>query len=157
MYLVPGRDGGRYLDRLRALIGDDPRVRLHPPVRPDELVGTLNAYDIGVFSLPPLTPNHRLMLPNKIFDYVQARIAVVFNSAPETDRLISEYDLGAIAADASGSAMHDTLAALDPARVAACKQNAHRAAEVLTSDRDAEVTRSVAAGLLRDGTAARPA
>ncbi|WP_298182496.1 glycosyltransferase [Saccharomonospora sp.] len=148
LYLVPGRDGGRYLDSLRALIGGDPRITLHPPVTPDELVPTLNSYDVGVFSLPPLTPNHRFMLPNKIFDFVQARLAVVFGSAPETDRLISEHRLGAIARDASAEAMRETLAALDEQQVRTYKQNAHTAAKVLNSAEDREVLKTVVADLL---------
>lgn len=149
LYLVPARDGGKYLDSLRALIGDaSARIILHPPVRPAELVDTLNAYDVGVFSLPPLTPNHRLMLPNKIFDYVQARLGVVFNSSPETDRLINEHDLGPIAADASAAAMRDVLAPLTEDRVRELKHNAHRAAKVLNSAEDSAVTREVATELL---------
>lgn len=155
LYLVPARDGGRYLNRLRDLIDGDPRITLHCPVRPDELATTLNAYDVGVFGLPPLTPNHRLMLPNKIFDYVQARLAVVFNSAPETDRLIREHDLGAIAPDATATSMRDTLAALDPERVRQHKQSAHRAAAVLNSTEDSEVTRSLVGRLMRDAVRAQ--
>jgi hypothetical protein len=148
MFLVPARDGGKYLGSLRALIRDESRITLHPPVRPAELVDTLNPYDIGVFSLPPLTPNHRLMLPNKIFDYVQARLGVVFNSSPETDRLILDHELGAIAADASGAALRDVLAPLTVEQVRVFKQNADRAAKVLNSVEDSAVTRSVAAELL---------
>lgn len=148
MYLVPARDGGKYLDSLQALIGDEQRIVLHPPVRPGELVDTLNAYDVGIFSLPPLTPNHRLMLPNKIFDYIQARLGIVFNSSLETDRIILGHDLGAIAADASAQALHDTLASLTEGRVRELKQNADTAAKVLNSVEDCAVTRAVAAELL---------
>jgi hypothetical protein len=148
LYLVPSRDGGRYLDKLRTLIGGDSRITLHPPVSPEELVPTLNQYDVGVFSLPPLTPNHRLMLPNKIFDFVQARLAVVFNSAPETDRLITEHELGVIAPDASAKAMQETLASLDEQQVRAFKQNADKAAKVLNSAEDRAVTRGVVEDLL---------
>ncbi|WP_019810645.1 glycosyltransferase [Saccharomonospora halophila] len=143
LYLVPGRDNGRYLDQLRGLIGGDERIRLHPPVAPDELVGTLNRYDVGVFSHPPLTPNHRLMLPNKIFDFVQARLAVVFNSAPETDRLITGHELGVVAGDSSAEAMRDTLAALDVDQVRAFKRNADTAAKVLNFGEDSAVLRTM--------------
>jgi hypothetical protein len=149
LYLVPARDGGRYLGKLRELIGGDTRVTLHPPVAPKDLVSTLNDYDVGVFSLPPLTPNHRLMLPNKIFDFIQARLAVVFGSAPETDKLINEYNLGAVAADASAEALRDTLQGLDSAQVRAMKANSDKAAKVLNSDQDNAVTRGLVEAALR--------
>lgn len=148
LYLVPARDGGKYLGTLRALIGDDSRITLHPPVRPDELVDTLNAYDIGIFSLPPLTPNHRYMLPNKIFDFVQARLAVVFNSSPETDRLINEHELGAVAPGFDAAAMRDTLAKITEQDVRVFKQNADRAAKVLNSAEDTAVIREAVGKLL---------
>jgi len=148
LYLVPARDGGRYLDGLRALVAEEPRVTLHPPVPTTELVDTLNAYDVGIYSLPRLTPNHWLMLPNKMFDFVQARLGVVFASAPETDRLITEHDLGAIAPDATARALRDTLATLTEERVRAIKQNADRAAKELSSIEDSATTREVARDLL---------
>jgi glycosyltransferase involved in cell wall biosynthesis len=148
LYLVPARDGGRYLDGLRALIAREPRVTLHPPVPTTELVDTLNAYDVGIYCLPRLTPNHWLMLPNKIFDFVQARLGVVFASAPETDRLITEHDVGAIAPSASARALADTLAPLTTDRVREIKANASQAAKELSSAEDAAVTRAVVAKLL---------
>jgi glycosyltransferase involved in cell wall biosynthesis len=153
LYLVPGRDGGRYLDSIRALIAGDRRITLHPPVRPDELVATLNQYDVGIYSLPPLTPNHRLALPNKIFDFIQARRAVVFATAQEIDRLINEHDLGVIAPDATANAMRDALASLTEQQVRVFKQNSDRAAKVLNSAEDSAVTRTVVGNLLA-GTAA---
>lgn len=148
LYLVPARDGGKYLDSLRVLIGDDSRITLHPPVPTKALVDTLNAYDVGIYSLPPLTTNHRLMLPNKIFDFIQARLGVVFGSAVETDRLINEHHLGVVVPDTSAAAMRDTLAGLTVDKVREFKQNADLAAKVLNSAEDAAVIREVVGGLL---------
>ncbi len=148
LYLVPARDGGKYLGTLRELIGGDQRITLHPPVPTTELVDTLNAYDVGIYSLPPLTANHRLMLPNKIFDFIQARLGVVFGTAPETDRLINEHKLGVVVPDTSAQAMRDTLAALTVEKVREFKQNTHVAAKVLNSAEDSAVIREVVGGLL---------
>lgn len=152
LYLVPGRDGGRYLDSIRKLIADEQRITLHPPVTPAELVDTLNAYDAGIYALPPLTPNHRLALPNKIFDFIQARLAVVFATAQETDRLISEHELGVIVPDATADAMRNTLAALTEQDVSVYKHNVDTAAKVLNSAEDSAVVRTVVGDLL-NGTA----
>jgi len=139
LYLVPSR----HLDGLRAMLAREPRITLHPPVPMAELVDTLNAYDVGIHSLPRLTPNHWLTLPNTFFDFVQARLGVVFAPAPETDRLITEHDLGAIAASSSAVALRDTLATLTTGRVREIKANAAHAAKALSSAEDAAVTRAV--------------
>ncbi len=148
LYLVPGRDGGKYLDSIRALIAGDERITLHPPVKPTELVAALNQYDVGIYSLPPLTPNHRLALPNKIFDFIQARLAVVFATAQEIDRLINEYDLGVIVPDATANAMRDALAPLTVQQVRVFKQNVDKAAKVLNSAEDSAVVRTLVGNLL---------
>ncbi|MGH3631620.1 MAG: hypothetical protein ACRDRL_29805, partial [Sciscionella sp.] len=148
LYLVPARDGGKYLDHLKSLTAASDSITLHPPVLPSELVTTLNAYDVGVFSLPHLTPNHRFMLPNKFFDFVQARLGIVFNSAPETDALITEHDLGVIAGDATADAMVAALDGLDTEQVRRFKANADRAAAALCSEQDEKVLRDIMATLL---------
>ena len=100
-YLVPARDGGKYLRVLESLASGPNKVTFHPPVSPADLPAVLNRYDVGIFSLPPQTRNHALMLPNKFFDFVQARLAIVFSPSPETSRLIERYDLGAVTEDFS--------------------------------------------------------
>ncbi|MCU1416323.1 MAG: hypothetical protein JWP32_497, partial [Schumannella sp.] len=79
LFLVRGGDGGAYWKKLRALAAGSPRITFHDAVAPHELPGTLNAFDVGVYSVPIITTNHRYMLPNKFFDFVQARLAIVFS------------------------------------------------------------------------------
>lgn len=148
LYLVKARDGGRYWQRLRDLAAGDERIVFHDAVAPDALPRTLNQYDVGVFSLPPQTTNHRLMLPNKFFDFVQARLALVFSPSPETSRLMREHDLGVVTEDFSTEALVQALSALTPEQVEHYKANAHRAAKALSSDEDEAVTRGVLSRLL---------
>jgi hypothetical protein len=148
LYLVKARDGGRYWQRLRELAAGDERIVFHDAVAPEALPRTLNQYDVGVFSLPPQTTNHRLMLPNKFFDFVQARLALVFSPSPETARLMREHDLGVVTEDFSTEALVRALSALAPEQVERYKANAHRAAKALSSDEDEAVTRGVLRRLL---------
>jgi hypothetical protein len=148
LYLVKARDGGRYWQRLRELAAGDERIVFHDAVAPEALPRTLNQHDVGVFSLPPQTTNHRLMLPNKFFDFVQARLALVFSPSPETARLMREHDLGVVTEDFSTGALVRALSALAPEQVERYKANAHRAAKALNSDEDEAVTRAVLSRLL---------
>ncbi|NKX53844.1 glycosyltransferase family 4 protein [Arthrobacter mobilis] len=148
LYLVKARDGGRYWQRLRELAAGDARITFHDAVAPDALPRTLNQYDVGVFSLPPQTTNHRLMLPNKFFDFVQARLALVFSPSPETSRLMREHGLGVVADDFSTPALVRALSALTPELVERYKANTHRAARALSSAEDEAVTRGILRRLL---------
>ncbi|WP_458115322.1 hypothetical protein [Arthrobacter sp. D2-10] len=149
MYLVPARDGGRYKAELEALATSYGNVRLLSPVLPHELPLVLNAYDLGVFSLPPQTRNHALMLPNKFFDFVQARLGVVFSPSPETDRLIKEHDLGAITRDFSSESLVETIRSISRADIQRLKENAHRAATLLSSQTDENSERDILRRLLK--------
>ncbi|WP_028279459.1 hypothetical protein [Arthrobacter sp. H5] len=143
LYLVKARDGGKYWRTLERMAAGMDQVRFHPAVRPDELPRVLNAYDVGIFSLPPQTRNHALMLPNKFFDFVQARLAIVFSPSPETTQLIRSNDLGAVTVDFSSRALTDTIRGLTAADIASYKSNSHRAAMALSSSTDEEVERDI--------------
>ncbi|APX03354.1 hypothetical protein [Arthrobacter sp. QXT-31] len=147
-YLVPARDGGKYLRFLESLASGPNKVTFHPPVSPADLPRVLNAYDVGIFSLPPQTRNHALMLPNKFFDFVQARLAIVFSPSPETSRLIERFDLGAVTEDFSPESLAEALRRLDRPQIAASKANAHGAAMELSSKVDEDTEREILRRLL---------
>jgi len=52
------------------------RMNFMAPVKMQELVNQSNQYDVGVFSLPPTNFSYMNALPNKIFEYIQARSAL---------------------------------------------------------------------------------
>lgn len=148
LYLIPSRQGDSYWRDLRNRIEASPRTTLHPPVAPDELPETLNPHDLGVFVLPPLTPNHRYMLPNKFFDFVQARLGLVFGPSEETDRLIRDEKLGVVTSGYSGDDVAAAIRALRPSDIESFKRAADAAAERLSSTQDVEVERRVITRLL---------
>ncbi len=95
LILVPANDGGRYLRTLHERAAGSARIRFHEPVTPDELPAALNPYDLGVYCLPPANVNMEFALPNKLFDFVQARLGMVVGPSPRWD--------GSSASTSSGS------------------------------------------------------
>ena len=53
------------------------RAHVLQPVEPDQIVPTLRAYDVGVVIDRPLALNNEVTLPNKLFEYLMAGLAVV--------------------------------------------------------------------------------
>ncbi len=147
LYLMGDEDG--YLGQLKRLASEVPRVTIMPPVAPSELPSTLNRYDLGVYLLPLRTLNHRLMLPNKFFDFVQARLGLLISPATETSALIAQYSLGPTLTDHSVEGLVSTLSALSSDEVAQYKLNSHNAARELSSITDRETMRQTLSGLLR--------
>ena len=123
-------------------------MRVLDPLPYADLVQTLNAYDLGVFVLPPVNFNYANALPNKLFDFVQARLGVVVGPSPEMARLVTEHGLGAVAADFTASALTAVLDGLTPEQVAAWKRASHAAARELSSDAQVEVWRAAIKALV---------
>ena len=132
LYLVPAGDGGAYLEKLREVAGSNPRIRFHDPVKPFELPATLNAYDVGVFWIPPTHTNARLTLPNKLFDFVQARLAVAIGPTVEMVNVVNEYGLGVVSEDFSVPSIVAALQSLTPQAITGYKQAAAAAADPLS-------------------------
>lgn len=131
LYLTPNDPA--FLEQIREQAASSDRVTLHDPVPYSELASTLNSYDIGVHILPPVNFNNRWALPNKFFDYVQARLGVVIGPSPEMTNVLSEYGFGAIADDFTAAALARAFDMLDPATVAAWKVASDGAAGPLSS------------------------
>jgi hypothetical protein len=137
LYLTANDPG--YLEDLRARAAAAAGVvTVHPPVPYASLVTTLNRYDVGVHVLPPSSFNNANALPNKIFDYVQARLGLLVGPSPEMARLVHRHSLGVVATAFDAPAVAAAVAGLDAAGVTACKKAADTAARELS---DAEQSR----------------
>lgn len=139
---------GGHLDVIRKKAAASPRVTVHDPVPPETLPTVLNQYDLGVFLYPLKTLSHLYHLPNKFFDFVQARLGLVFSPAPEIDAHIAEYGLGLITADTSSDGLVDALQDVTVAQVEEFKRAADRAAPALSSAPDRAVQDVLIARLL---------
>lgn len=145
LYLMPNDPD--FLEELRARADGQPRVTIHPSVPYDELAVTLNRYDIGVHALPPVSFNNAWALPNKLFDYVQARLGVIVGPSPEMQKVVKERGLGAVASGFSAADIAEILDTLDRHRVEGWKHASHDAARELSSERQVEVWRESIAAL----------
>jgi glycosyltransferase involved in cell wall biosynthesis len=143
------------LRRLQRLAADDPRIRFLDPVPMRELTRFANRYDIGVHMLPPATFNQRFALPNKFFEYIQARIVPAIGPSPEMARILREWDCGIVAEDYTPDALAAAIAGTARDRLEELKRNADRAARELCAERNREVVLDVVRRAL--GSAAAPA
>jgi glycosyltransferase involved in cell wall biosynthesis len=126
------------VEALQAHAKDVPNVRFRDPVPFDELVPTLQQYDVGVFLLPPTNFNYEMALPNKLFEYVQARLAVVISPSPEMARIVREHDLGVVSEDFTSESFREAIRSLTAAKVEQFKANSHAAARALSAERATE-------------------
>jgi glycosyltransferase involved in cell wall biosynthesis len=86
-----------YERNLRARIesrGLRERVVLLPSIPLSDLLAHTSEADVGVTLLQDTCENHRLALPNKLFEYVAAGIPVLASALPEVERLVKSYGIG---------------------------------------------------------------
>jgi glycosyltransferase involved in cell wall biosynthesis len=148
LYLVPAGDGGRYLRALRRRAAGSPAITFHDPVPPADLPAALNAYDVGVYWIPPYSTNARLALPNKLFDFVQARLALAVGPAVEMAEVVDAHGLGVVSSGFELPQIVESLRTLTPERVATFKAASHAAARGLSFESEARVARDILEGPL---------
>lgn len=132
LYLMP--NDPEYLFELKQRASRAGNVRVLEPVPYGKLVGTLNEYDVGVFVLPPQTKNYEWALPNKFFDFVQARLGIIIGPSSQMAPYIERHGFGVITDDFSVSSLAKVLGELTTADIARWKQRSHDAAGVLSME-----------------------
>jgi glycosyltransferase involved in cell wall biosynthesis len=99
-------------ERLAAEIrrrGVSDRVTALASVPLARLLGHTAEADVGVTLLQDTCENHRLALPNKLFEYIAAGVPVVASALPESQRLIDAYGVGWCVAPADPRGLADAL------------------------------------------------
>ncbi|MGH7233512.1 MAG: glycosyltransferase family 4 protein [Nitrospiraceae bacterium] len=127
------RGYGNLEDHLRGLVkqlGVKDRVRFSPPVPMGDLVRAASEADIGVIPYIPFCLNNRFCLPNKLFEYMMAGLAVVGSDLPELRNIIVGQKIGAVfnPQDPRDIARVFNEVLLDHDRLETMRQNARQAA-----------------------------
>lgn len=151
LYLM-GNDP-EYVSELRARSAESERIRFPDPVPYNQLIERLNEYDLGIHVIAPTNFNNRWALPNKFFDYVQARLGVIIGPTSEMRRLLDASELGAVADDFETPALTRVLNSVTPDIVRTWKSNAAAAARTLSSEAQVEVWGKAIETLLDRGRA----
>ena len=133
----PGSDAyRRHLQREIDRSGVSGRVRLAPAVPMIRLVQEAASFDVGLFALPAHSLHNEYALPNKIFEYTMAGLALCISALPEMTRLVQAHDLGRVFKGLSEEAIAATINSLDRAAIDRYKRQALVAARELNWERE---------------------
>lgn len=94
LYLVGDK---QYINELKQLIFTGSKIRILDPVPYNMIIPMLSKYDIGFYYLEPNGLNTTFNLPNKIFEFIQARLAIYIGPSPDMADIVSEFKCGFIA------------------------------------------------------------
>jgi len=137
-----------YLDTLRKRAEQNPRIKIVDPVRSDQVVQAIHQYDIGVFLIRPINFNYANGLPNKLFDFVQARLAIAVGPTPEMASLVKKYDLGIVSKEFTPQSLAQLINELTPEKVFYHKQQSEKAARAVSAENNQKILKELVAQLV---------
>ena len=124
----------RYWHKINNMAKIRDNVRVISPVAMQKIVPYTNSYDIGLFLCPPTNFNLKYTLPNKFFEFIQARLAVAIGPGIEMAKIVSKYDCGIVAKDFEPRSLAKELNLLTFEKLAYYKQQSHKAADELNAN-----------------------
>jgi len=136
-----------YIQELK-LLCKNKKINFLPSVPTDEISSFINKFDIGVFILPPVNFNYKMALPNKFFEFIQARLCIAIGPSPEMELITNKFKLGIISPDFTAKSMADMLNKLSNEDILKFKYNSHIYAEELSFNHSAQLIMNHAKSLL---------
>ena len=142
------KNSPRYFRKLYDLGKMNPRISFLDPVPMLDIPKRTNNYDIGLFLLSPTSFSYRMALPNKLFEYIQARLAIAIWPSPEMAKIVNEYNCGIISEDFTIESMAKKLNSLSTDDIVKYKMNSHIAAGYLCAEKNEEILMNIVDNLL---------
>jgi glycosyltransferase involved in cell wall biosynthesis len=124
--VLRGPHAPNYRARLEALARESGvvhRVRFEAPVAASDVVARAAASDIGLCILPDTSRHNRFALPNKLFEYLMAGLAVVTSPVPDMGEILRRYECG-ITTSVAPDAIANAINGLDRTAIDGMKQRA---------------------------------
>jgi len=137
----------RYLSELKAKY-EPLGIKFIDTVPYSEIIHAINSYDIGLYILPQGNINQQLALPNKLFEFLQAKLAIICSPNKAMKNLVTTNKIGAVAEGFETSDMIKLLKSLTPEQVYSYKKRCEEVASELSSASDEERILNTVSSLL---------
>ena len=130
-YSEPG-----YLDELKALAARTApdRIFFRDPVTMNEVVQSISDCDIGLCYMAPTTYTWLMTLPNKLFEFIVAELAVFSGPSPAMAEIVRDFKVGWVASGFEAGDLADVLNTLTLEQIQAARASAREAAKVLNAE-----------------------
>lgn len=145
-----------YRRQLEELASRTGRVRFLSPVGMRELPTFLNQFDVGLYLLEPLNFNNLHSLPNKLFEFIQARLAVAIGASPEMAAVVRRTRVGVVGPDFQPHTLAALMNPLTSADINRFKSNANAVAWEMSAEANRKIVLDLCQRLCpprRDGRA----
>ena len=124
----------QYLRSLKYLASGFENIIIHEPLPYSEIVKEISHYDLGVYMLRPIDYQTEFALPNKLFEFIQARLGVVVSPQRAMKEFVEENGIGIVTDDFDGESLSKALENLRVEDVLQFKINSHKIASFLCAE-----------------------
>ncbi len=137
LMLVPNDED--YVTELKLKIKDYPRINIIDPVPYPQIPQFISKYHIGLYILPKNNFNNEMALPNKFFEFVQARLMLAISPNHEMASIVNKYKIGIVAQDYSYKSLAKKVNSLLTEEIKSYKLNTVICARELNAEKNAEI------------------
>lgn len=138
-----------YLESLKLLVKNDSRITIINPVKSSEVVNFIHSYDMGIFLLPPINFNYANTLPNKLFDFIQAKLAIAIGPTPEMAEIVNTYNLGVVSDDFNPQSLGKKINSLTAQDIFQFKNQSDKASKELSAEKNKTALNDIIDQLLK--------
>jgi glycosyltransferase involved in cell wall biosynthesis len=121
------------LENLAASLNLSSRVHFTGRVKNTEVIEELSKATLGIYLMENSGLCHYLALPNKLFQFISARLPVIVPTFPEMEKIVSQFEIGAAVDPANIDAVASKVLELTSSRENYLRlvENCEKAANVL--------------------------
>lgn len=127
--------GKEYFDELKRMADETDNVKIIEPVNFNEIIPFLSDYDIGIYSLQPSSFNQEVALPNKLFEFIQARLCIVVSPSLEMEKVVKTNEVGRVTKDYTANSLAEAIKSLTLENINFHKEKSDHAAQALSAER----------------------
>lgn len=115
-------------------------VHFIPKVHPYEVLEITSQADVGVHAISGTCKSHEHCLPNKLFEYIQAGIAVIVTALPDMKKVVESYNVGYVFEDKDVDSLKGHMEYLinNKSKITELKNNSRLASRDLVWDKEKE-------------------
>lgn len=96
---IKGPEYKSFINDLIKKLNIEKRVHFFNPVRYDELFSYLSGADIGLIHLNNQIKNHKVSLPNRIFDLMHSNLPIISVDIDDISKIIKDNEIGFVISD----------------------------------------------------------
>jgi len=118
-------------------------IKFNDPIPFNDLVNKLSEYDLGFYLLQPTGFNTKYALPNKFFEFIQAKLGVIVGPSVEMKKLVIKYSCGAVSNDFSVNSMVSLLKSLNLNDIRSMKEASNEVSKFLCWEKESEELKNI--------------